>query len=72
MKIPHLFALFQKSARRTAGPKVAPNPPHANETILNTEESGLSAKITATPEMMITEILAIANEDFSESLIWKT
>ena len=39
-----------------AGPNVAPNPAHANETILNTDDSESRARSTAIPEITRTEI----------------
>ena len=61
---PYLLDLLQNNERRTTGPNVAPKPAHANDTISNTELSGLPAINTATIEMITTVIQAA----FSESL----
>ena len=65
---PYLLALLQNNERRTTGPNVAPKPAHANDTISNTELSGLPAINTATIEMITTVILATIKAAFSESL----
>ena len=45
---------FQNRLNRTNGPKVAPNPAHAKDTILNTELLESLAMNTAINEMIIT------------------
>ena len=40
---PYLLERLQKSARRTTGPKEAPKPAHAKDTIWKTELSGFHA-----------------------------
>ena len=59
---PFLVVLFQKSENNTIGPNVAPNPAHANETIVNTELSGSLAIIAATTAITNSVILATVNE----------
>ena len=70
-RMPHLLDLFQNSPRSTAGPKHAPKPPQAKDTILNTEESGFSARNTAMTEITITVILAIHMDAFLPRLTLK-
>ena len=62
---PHLFVRFQKRAQRINGPKAAPNPAHAKDTIAKTELSGLEAMITPITEITIKVTLAIIMEAFS-------
>ena len=55
---PFLLERLQKSDRSMTGPKVAPKPAHAKDTIWNTELFGSDAKMTAMIAMMRTVLLA--------------
>ena len=59
---PHFVVRVQKSENSTTGPNTAPNPAHANETIVNTELSGSLAIIAATTAITNSVILATVNE----------
>ncbi len=59
---PYLFERLQKRANSTTGPKAAPNPAHANETIPNTELSGFLARKAAI--IAITRSVALAKDCF--------
>ena len=62
---PHLLARFQNSAKSTTGPKAAPKPAQAKETILKTELSGSRAKIIAIAAMTSSVERAISMDCFS-------
>ena len=66
---PCLLERFQNSAQRTIGPKVAPKPAHAKDTISKTELSGLDAMNTAITEIATTATLATIIVVLSLSLI---
>ena len=70
--IPYLLALFQKSEQRTTGPNAAPKPAHANETILNTELVGSSAKNIDITDITTTVSLATSIDVFLDILICNT
>ena len=61
---------FQNRAQITSGPKAAPKPAHANETMPNTELSGLRAIIIPRIAMPITVRRAASMLFFSDILRW--
>ena len=65
---PYLLAPFQNSDISTTGPKVAPKPAHANDTISNTELFGSLARSIAITDIIITVVLATTIDFFSVSL----
>ena len=69
---PFKFVRFQNNANSITGPKVAPNPAHAKDTIWNTLLLGLDARNMAIIEITITVALATTTFFFSESLIPNT
>ena len=69
---PYLFERFQKSANNMIGPKVAPNPAQAKETMVKILLSGSAAKNIAIMEMTITEHLATITLVLSDNVTPKT
>ncbi len=67
-RAPVNVALFQNRASITTGPKLAPKPAHANDTIWNTEDAGSRAIIIPRIAMMITVTRAASMLVFEESL----
>ena len=61
---PYLLARFQNKESKTTGPKVAPNPAQANDTISNTELLGFDAITTPIIEMIITVTRATMSDAF--------
>ena len=59
LSAPHLLVRFQNSEQSIIGPNDAPKPAHAKDTMLNTDELGSQARITATTEIIISVTLAI-------------
>ena len=62
---------FQNRANSVTGPKDAPKPAQAKETMVNTELSGFHARTTATNAMPITVSLAARMEVLVSILIFK-
>ena len=71
-RAPYLLQRFQKSAASIIGPKAAPNPAHAKDTIPNTELFWSRAIITAMTAITTSVILAIIMEAFSLKSFTKT
>ena len=61
---PGKFVRFQKSEKSITGPNAAPNPAHANDTMVNTELFGFHAMATATRAMDSTVSLAARMDCF--------
>ena len=66
-RAPHLLLFFQNSASSTTGPKAAPKPAHAKDTMVNTEPSS-RAQITPMTAMTMTVSRAMIMDILSESL----
>ncbi len=71
-KAPQRLERFQNKANNITGPKDAPNPAQAKDTMPNTELSGSRAIKMEIREIAMTEILAIHMEAFVDTLIRKT
>ena len=71
-KAPFRLVRFQKRENSMIGPKDAPKPAHAKDTIAKTELSGSLAINTPITAMQITVIRATNIEAFSESSICNT
>ena len=63
---PYLLERFQNRANTTTGPKDAPKPAHAKDTMPNTELLGSRARKIAMMEITITVIRAMVIAVFSE------
>ena len=63
---------FQNSERSISGPKTAPKPAHANETMPKTDEFASHAITTPITEMIISVKRATIISAFSSSLILKS
>ena len=69
-RAPHLLVRFQNRAQSITGPKAAPKPPQAKETMENTLPSFL-AQIIPMIAITITAALAMITLVFLETLIFK-
>ena len=68
---PHLLLHFQNSAKSITGPKAAPNPAQAKETMVKTELLGSQASTTLTSAIAMTVPRATSMEAPSLILTWK-
>ena len=66
VRAPCLLERFQNRASSTTGPKAAPNPAQAKDTIVKMELSGFPASTMAIREITITVTLAMMREDLAD------
>ena len=71
-RAPQRLQRFQNRAARMTGPKEAPKPAQAKETIWNTEDSGSKAKIAPMMEMITRVTRATIMVALWLKLIWNT